>query len=184
MIASSKRLVPDDFPVPLTHAWTDWRLEPLSLAHAEADRVAVLASASRIRHVFGPANEWPPHLISDAENRADLARHEREFAAGLAYAYSLLGPRTDEYRGCVYLRPVKSRRAVAHRKNVFDAQAFLWLAESWYSPDQDAAVARDLQVWFDSADWPFRRVAWPGRFITWTDWQVAETDAELAARLA
>ncbi len=175
--------VPDDFDVPLTHVCDGERLEPLSAALASEDHAAISASVKRIRHLFGSHNDWPPATLSDAENRADIARHERAFAARQGFTFSLLGRTTGDYRGCFYIKRIKSRLDVDHRKRVFDAQAFLWLSESCYSVARDAEAARNLQDWLASA-WPFRRVAWPGRDIASLDWQCAETDAEAAEGLA
>jgi hypothetical protein len=175
--------VPDDFLVPVSAEWDDWRLMALSVSYASSDFAAVTKSAGRIRHVSVPDNVWPAVDFRQPENLDDIQRHQAEFSTREAFTYSLIGRVVDDYLGCLYIKRVKSCLDVDFRRHWFDAQAFLWLAEEFYTVERDATMGSALENWLTSA-WPFRCVAWPGRAINWNEWQQAATDAELSARLA
>jgi hypothetical protein len=162
-------MIPDAFDPPRTHAFAPFSLSVLAPRFADQDFEAVRASADRIRGVFGPDNGWPDAQISHAKNLADLIRHEREFDTRIAFAYALLGPSGDGYLGCLYIKPIKSRREQDRRKQLFQAQAFLWLSSTQAVVDDGTAFA-SLQAWL-SESWPFTAVAWPGRDPGWTEWE-------------
>ena len=162
-------LVPDDFTVPRGLHAADFQLQVLCPAHAEADYQAVRASADRIRHVFGPHNDWPSATMSHEENLADLARHAAEFERREAFAYAMLDPAGVQYLGCLYLKPIKSRLAQDERRKRFQAQAFFWLSEAGQRLDP-AEVLATIQRWL-AADWPWRCVAFPGREPDWAAWE-------------
>lgn len=162
-------MIPDTFDPPRTHAFAPFSLCVLAPRFADQDYEAVRVSADRIRGVFGPYNGWPDAQISHAENLADLIRHEREFDTHTAFAYALLGPSGDGYLGCLYIKPIKSRREQDRRKQLFQAQAFLWLSSIQTVLDDGLAFAT-LQDWL-SASWPWLTVAWPGRVQGWAQWE-------------
>ena len=176
------RFVPDDFQVPLGYVWPRGALVPLSGALAAADFAAVSSSAERIRHVFGPTNGWPAAAVTQDENLADICRHEAEFAARLGFTYGILDRDSHAYIGCLYIKRIKSRRSVDHRKRVFDAQVFFWLGEAWQTEVRDAETYRQLDAWLTTA-WPFHRHAWPGRSVSWEDWEMAERSESVAQAL-
>jgi hypothetical protein len=87
-----------------------FRLEPLGSAHNERDHVAWMTSIDHIHATAGFANgdwgtdDWP-FPMSLAANLADLEMHADEFERGVAFAYSVIDPTTDDVIGCVYIDP-------------------------------------------------------------------------------
>lgn len=164
--------VPDGYAAPRTQRFAQFTLEILSPRFAAQDYAAVTMSADAIRHIFGPTNGWPAPDLSFAENLADLERHAREFADRVAFAYALVSPDGERYLGCLYIKPIKSKREPDPRKARFDAQAFFWLSTLADRGDLAKRVLGDVQAWLKSA-WPFRAVAFPGRTMAWADWESA-----------
>jgi hypothetical protein len=132
-------MVPADFEVPSGLEHADFHLRMLSTHDAEADYEAVTESAERLRS--GSPTGWPRPGFTLAENRDDLARHEAEFAARTAFAYTMVDPADERVLGCVYLNPsasadadvhmwVRDSRAEALTKPLVDA-VDAWLAASW-----------------------------------------------------
>ena len=161
-------LVPSAFDPPRGASLDGFTLEVLGPRRAAADFLAVKSSATDIRHVFGPENDWPAADITFEQNHADLERHEKEFDRRDAFAYSMLKSPTG-YVGCFYIKPIKSRMAEDRRKALFDAQAFFWLS-SEPNPLSATAVHAVLDQWLRD-QWPFRAVAWPGRTQGWAEWE-------------
>lgn len=161
-------LVPPAFEPPRCASLDGFTLEVLAPRHAAADFQAVKSSADDIRHVFGPHNGWPAADISFEQNLADLERHAREFDERVAFAYAMLAS-PEDYLGCLYIKPIKSRVAQDRRQALFDAQAFFWLA-SVPNAMPAAAVHALLDHWLRN-QWPFRAVAWPGRSQAWAEWE-------------
>lgn len=161
-------LIPSNFQPPHAVRLPGFALEALSVQHAESDFAAVTASASAIRHVFGPQNDWPSTSTSFEENRADLIRHEADFNERRAFVYAVVGLDDQAYLGCFYLRPISASKGRDRRRNLYDAQAFLWLSvlhDRW----TDAQVLAELESWL-ARQWPLKSIAWPGRKPGWADW--------------
>lgn len=152
-------------------ALAGFRLEKLAPQHAEADFAAVRSSADRIRHVFGPDNGWPAAALSFEENLADLQRHAAEFEERRAFNYALFSADGQDYLGCLYLKPIKSRLEHDARRERFRAQLFFWLSEAGLKVLSEDAVLSTLQAWL-ARDWPWPAgtVACPGRAQSWPDW--------------
>lgn len=168
--------VPESFQPPETLSLPDLVLQKLAPQHAEADFAAVRSSAERIRHVFGPDNGWPADSMSFEENLADLQRHVAEFEERRAFSYALFSPEGQDYLGCLYLKPIKSRLEHDARRERFRAQLFFWLSEAGLKVVSEDQVLNTLQAWL-ARDWPWPAgsVACPGRAQSWPDW------ADLAA---
>lgn len=142
-------------------------LRVLAPADTEADYEAVMGARERLLAVFGPASTWPAEDLTLEGNTADLARHEAEFHAREAFAYSIWSA-AGAYLGCVYIDPIRSRQEHDRRRDRFDARIFFWTSNE--GRPHDAAMEARLKRWLADA-WPFARVAWPGRDIGWEDWQ-------------
>jgi len=162
-------MVPATFDPPRTYKLQSLQLAVLGPAFADQDYVAVRTSADQIRHVFGPADEWPDPAISWQENHADLVRHEREFNQRIAFAYALLDLHGEGYLGCLYLRPIRAACADDRRKRLYQAQAFLWLSVR-HSAVTDTQAHAEIRAWLGER-WPFACVAWPGREPGWAEWE-------------
>jgi hypothetical protein len=161
-------MLPEGFDPPRSHEFSLYKLTVLGPTFADLDFHAVKASAENIRHVFGPSNDWPNANITHLENYADLVRHEREFNERVAFAYSLLDRKGELYLGCLYVKPIKSKREVDRRKHLFQAQAFLWFSSAQRVIDQTEALV-EIQEWLSNY-WPLNSIAWPGRVQGWAEW--------------
>lgn len=161
-------MIPDSFSPPRLVVLRNCALEVLSPRFADADFAAVKASAESIRHTFGPNNDWPDSAMSYQENLADLTRHALEFERREAFAYAVLDRTRADYWGCLYLKPIKSKRGRDRRHDLFAAQAFLWLSVL-HRQTVDAEIQSQIDAWFTGA-WPLESVAWPGRRPGWAEW--------------
>ncbi|MFD9372076.1 N-acetyltransferase [Streptomyces sp. NPDC060020] len=99
--------VPAGFVVPRTLVADGFRLEPLGEQHNERDLAAWSGSIAHVRATPGfVGRNWPPQEGMSAEaNRADLARHARDFEARTGFTYSVLDG--DDVIGCLYVYPAK-----------------------------------------------------------------------------
>lgn len=139
-------------------------LEPLGPQHNKRDHVAWMTSIEHIhatpgfsRAEFGD-DSWPMEMTLD-QNMDDLQRHADEFAAGQAYAYSVVDPATDDVIGCVYINPDTTDDAEAAPEVVRA------VVSSWVRVDRaelDAPLAGAVADWLRRAD-VFQSVRWPGR---------------------
>lgn len=133
-----------DFQVPELLEAPEFRLRMLQASDAEADYEAVMESQERLRATS--ANGWPRPGFTLEENRADLLRHEAEFKARDAFAYTMVTADEHQVLGCVYINP--SEQA--------DADVYMWVRES-----RRAELIRPLRQaverWLAN-DWPFRDI--------------------------
>ena len=81
------------------------------------------------------------------ENRADLERHARDFAARSGFTYTVLDPSDRSVIGCVYIYPDKEGED--------DAVVLSWVRAT--HADRDAALRELVSGWLVEA-WPFGRV--------------------------
>ncbi len=161
-------MIPESFDPPRSHGFNLFKLSVLGPSFADMDFHAVHASADSIRHVYGPSNDWPNANMTYSENLADLVRHEREFNDRIAFAYALLDLKSEHYLGCLYVKPIKSKRELDRRQHLFQAQAFLWLSSTQRVLGQAEAFA-EIQGWLSNY-WPLKSIAWPGRVQAWAEW--------------
>ncbi|MDH3712925.1 MAG: hypothetical protein OET44_03645 [Gammaproteobacteria bacterium] len=152
-------LVPDDFAVPASFVGDGYRLEMLTPAVAELDYDAVISSKGSLRTVFSANDPWPAHDLTLADNVADLRKHESEFHARQAFAYTVLAVSGDLCLGCVYIYPSTVAR--------YDCEMYLWVRSSALYLDEK--LHNDMRAWLQS-HWPFEQPAFPGREIPWTQW--------------
>ena len=126
-------------------------LRPIRAADVEIDYPAVMGSRERLWARYGEAWGWPPATMTFEQDRADLARHEREIASGLSFNYAVLDEAETELLGCVYLDPPDPGQEVE-------------AVVSWWVVDDHAAgpLAEELEgfvpEWVTTA-WPFSSVA-------------------------
>ena len=139
--------VPDDFEPPLTLVADRFLLEPLGPEHNEDDHEAWSSSIEHIRATPGYTDgRWPRPMTLD-ENRADLERHARDFAARSGFTYTVLEPSDRSVIGCVYIYPDKQGED--------DAVVLSWVRAT--HADRDAALRELVSGWLVEA-WPFGRV--------------------------
>jgi hypothetical protein len=162
--------IPDSFVPPRVHETHRLYLQVLSGDHAVQDYECVMECADGIRGVFGPDNGWPAKDMTLAENLSDLIRHEREFFAREAFAYSIFEKSmAHRYVGCLYIKPIKSRLENDRRKALFQAQAFCWFSPAAIDHEFVNLAADEIVQWVETS-WPFTAVAFPGRTIGWDEW--------------
>jgi len=94
---------PLDAAVPDRIAGDGFVLRPLSVAHNALDYAAVMDSATLLRR--WSSSRWPADDFTLADNRLDLAIHQREHEARLAFTYTVLDPLGGTCLGCVYIKP-------------------------------------------------------------------------------
>ncbi len=146
-------IVPDDFVVPLTLEGPGFRLEPLTVAHNEEDFAAWYGSRAHIHATPGFAGRsWPVDDYSLELNEADLAEHERDFAARIGFTYTVLDAGSGVVIGCLYLYPPK--------REGYDVDARSWVVKSKAALDKPLYTA--VVEWI-AADWPFTSVDYAAR---------------------
>jgi hypothetical protein len=155
-----RMFVPEDFAVPESLSTDRYRLEVLRPSVAELDYDAVMSSRERLRQVFAEDDDWPADDMTLEFNIGDLERHEAEFRAREAFAYTVLSPDGESCMGCVYLYP----SSVAD----YDCEVYLWVRES--EVDLDGHLYAAVRSWLKT-DWPFENPAFPGREIAWDRWE-------------
>jgi hypothetical protein len=143
--------VPDDFAPPPGLLSDRFVLEPLGPEHNEADHAAWTSSIEHIRATPGFAeSRWPRPMTLD-ENRADLERHARDFAARSGFTYTVLDPADRDVIGCVYIYPDRDGGA--------DAAVTSWVRAT--HAGSDTALRELISRWLSEA-WPFERVSYAG----------------------
>jgi hypothetical protein len=141
--------VPDDFEPPVGLVADQFVLEPLGPQHNEDDYEAWTSSMEHIRATPGFVGGRWPHEMTLEENRADLERHARDFAARTGFTYTVLDPSDHGVIGCLYIYPDKD--------GVNDAKVTSWVRAT--RADRDAALRRVVSAWLDEA-WPFERISY------------------------
>ena len=140
---------------------SNFELDILSPKYAIQDYEAVTASASKIRYVFGPSNNWPSESISFEENLNDLKRHEKEFIERSAFAYAMIGKVGSKYLGCIYINPVQVQIKSISTEPLCQAEVYFWVS-SLQTTIRELELLETIKTWL-STSWPFERVNFPGR---------------------
>lgn len=144
--------VPDDFDPPRGLVTERFVLEPLGPQHTESDYAAWTSSMEHIHATPGFIDgRWPREMTLE-ENRADLKRHARDFAARTGFTYTVLNPEGRDVIGCVYIYPSK--------RDDRDADVRLWVREADAGLDQPLWEA--VRDWL-AERWPFAAVDDQGR---------------------
>jgi hypothetical protein len=143
--------VPDDFQPPLSLVADGFLLEPLGPQHNEDDYEAWSTSIEHIHATPGYADSRWPHPMTLEENRGDLERHARDFAARAGFTYTVLDPSDRGVIGCVYIYPEKTGGD--------DAVVQSWVRAT--HADRDAALRELVSGWLAEV-WPFERIAYAG----------------------
>jgi hypothetical protein len=143
--------VPREFVVPLALETDSFRLEPLGPQHNEPDYAAWTSSMEHIHATPGFTDSSWPHEMTIEENRADLERHERDFAGRTGFTYTVRDPGAGDVIGCLYIYP---------RKDGPGAHVTSWVRADRAELDEPLAAA--VAAWLE-ADWPFERVLYLGR---------------------
>ena len=169
---------PDEAPVPSELRTEEFLLRPLRASDVELDYDAVIGSRELL--LVHSSGRWPAEGFSLADNRADLAMHEREHEARVAFTYTVLTPDGARCLGCVYVNPLRPMlRRLAGRgdyaavpgaedaarddpawHDVRDDEALVsfWVRPECVAADLDRRLLAALLAWF-AREWAFSRVA-------------------------
>lgn len=111
-----------------------------------------MESAERLRTEFPQWDGWPRTGFTLEENLSDLQRHQREFEAREAFAYTVVSPRESQVLGCVYLYPSSVE--------TIDAEVLMWVRERDYQQGLAPILYSAVKSWI-SDGWPFKQVVFP-----------------------
>ncbi|HYF81803.1 MAG TPA: GNAT family N-acetyltransferase [Clostridia bacterium] len=159
-----EKLVPDDFIVPEKLETEKLRLRMLSTDDVVKDYEAVMTSIEHLQSLCDPyaSGIWPREDMTIEEDLRDLERHQSEFLARIAFAYTVMSLDESECLGCVYIDP-------SHVKE-YDAEVYLWVRQSELERGLEEHLFQTAQKWLDEV-WHFKRVAYPGIKIGWEEWR-------------
>ncbi len=148
---------------PESYVNEEFILRPLLTSHVELDYAALMVSREMLRRWGG--SEWPADNFDLKGNLADLAVHQGEYEAGVAYTYTMLNLKEDECLGCVYIEPLSRYlemgriSSLAYGSTVADFEAVVrfWVKEPTLEDNLDRRLFRELTSWIKK-DWLFYRV--------------------------
>jgi len=83
-----------------------------------------------------------------------LERHQQEFLAREAFAYTVVALDESRVLGCVYINPARETDA--------EAEVYMWVRQSEYDVGLDPILFQTVKNWIGSV-WPFATVVYPGR---------------------
>lgn len=153
--------LPSDFEHPgLVQLPTGHHLRPIRESDAEIDYPTVMWSRDQLWAIFGAPWGWPPATMTFEEDRADLARHEREIRDHESFNYAVFDAAESHLFGCVYVDPPERVGA--------DADVCWWVVDD---PEGllDTTLSEFVPHWLATA-WPFTRPRFVGRDLSWDDW--------------
>lgn len=127
-------------------------LHPLTTRHAELDHAALMDSQEMLRRWSG--SHWPADDFTVADNRQDLAWHQQEHEAGIAFTYTMLDPAQSECLGCVY---IKENNVPELAGGDHEAIVRFWVRQTHLAGALDRRLLAALVAWFQEA-WAFSRV--------------------------
>ena len=123
-----------------------YHLRPIRADDTPIDYPAVMGSRESLWARYGATWGWPPATMTEEEDRADLARHEREIAAHESFNYALLNDDETALFGCVYIDPSD--------QDGTDAEIFWWVVDELTGGPVQQALDELVPAWIASA-WPF-----------------------------
>ena len=157
--------LPEDFEHPVrADLPTGQHLRPIRADDVDVDFPAVMGSRDRLWRIYGEAWGWPPATMTVEEDRADLARHEREIAAHESFNYALLDEDETVLLGCVYVDP-SEKAADADA----DAEVSWWVVDRLVGTEVERALDAFVPAWL-AERWPLRRPRYVGRDLSWAGW--------------
>lgn len=154
--------LPEDFIHPtIVPVLAGYHLRPIRAADTAIDYPAVMGSRERLWSIYGEAWGWPPETMTVEQDRADLARHEREIEAHESFNYALLNTAETELLGCVYVDPPEKQGA--------DAEISWWVVDERVGTVLEQALDVLVPRWIARV-WPFERPRYVGRDLSWPEW--------------
>jgi hypothetical protein len=140
---------------------TGHHLRPIRESDAEIDYPAVMGSRVRLWTIFGPLWGWPPATMTFEQDRADLARHEREQNEHRSFNYATFDASESQLFGCVYIDPPERIGA--------DADISWWVVDDAVGSPLESALLEIVPEWI-AAVWPFTSPRFIGRDLSWAQW--------------
>ncbi len=139
--------LPDDFDHPLqVELPTGHHLRPIRADDVDIDYPAVMGSRERLWSIYGEAWGWPPDTMTVEQDRADLARHEREANAHESFNYAVLDAAETALLGCIYIDPPSRPGS--------DAEISWWVIDDMVGTPLDEVLDDFVPAWIAEA-WPF-----------------------------
>lgn len=135
----------------------DYVLRPITVADAQLDHEAVMASRELLRR--WEQSTWPEDDFTVDDNRADMELMERRHADGYAFGYTMLTPDESECLGCVYVFPHDAKFLAAadiaalgeRRWDEIGAAVLFWVRADRLDGGLDDRLLADLRRWFADA---------------------------------
>lgn len=138
--------------VPTELQTAEFLLRPLTTAHVKLDYAALMDSKEMLRR--WSSSGWPADDFTIADNYQDLAWHQQEHEAGIAFTYTVLAPGARVCLGCIY---IKENNVPELAGSDHEAIIRFWVRQSYLAGRLDQRLLADLIAWFKQA-WPFNRV--------------------------
>ena len=152
-------------PVPERHHAGGFVFTRLRAAHAPLDHAALMASVDYLRRWSD--SEWPADDFTVAENRAELAWHDEEHGARIAFTYSVQDVEQSRVLGCLYVRPLRDMlltRGVELPAGPSWPGSDTPCARGWLRRDEPAEVERrflnEVLTWLTGPAWAFSSLWW------------------------
>ena len=152
-------------PVPERHVAGGLLFVRLTTADAVLDHAALMTSAAYLR--AWSDSEWPAADFTVAENEKDLAWHDAEHEARIAFTYSVQDEEGSRVLGCLYVRPL---RDMLLTRGVEPPAGPSWpggdtpCARGWLRRDEPGAVERrflgEALSWLTGPAWAFPSLWW------------------------
>jgi len=140
---------------------TGQHLRPIRESDAAIDYPAVMGSRVRLWSMFGEPWGWPPEWMTLEQDRADLARHEREARERRSFNYAVLDADEARLFGCVYIDPPERIGS--------DADVCWWVIDAQRDGPLDVLLLEFVPRWLADV-WPFSNPRFIGRDLTWSEW--------------
>ena len=140
---------------------TGHHLRPIRADDVDIDYPAVMGSQARLWTIFGEPWGFPPETMTVEQDRADLARHEREIRDHQSFNYAILDADESHLLGCVYIDPPERVGA--------DADISWWVVDAEVGGELETYLADFVAKWLASA-WPFAMPRFIGRDLSWQEW--------------
>lgn len=143
-----KLFVPDEFVVPVIYKTKDFTIRKLTPLDTEQDFKAVMEAKDHIHELYPYeyTEGWPDNNLTVKEDEEDLKRHEKEFDAREAFAYTVFDAENKRCLGCIYIDPSEE----------YDAEVTMWTRNE----TEDRLLFNTVRKWLESS-WPFKKVDYP-----------------------
>lgn len=133
-------------------------LRPITVADAELDHEAVMASRDQLRR--WEQDTWPKDDFTVDDNRQDMELMEHRHRDGYAFGYTMLTPDESRCLGCVYVFAHDARFLAAaditpladDRWDRIGAAVYFWVRTDLPDDDLERRLLDDLRRWF-AEDW-------------------------------